>query len=78
MTEDVRLHALSRASAKFATFTVRASGGRLISYTYPSKTNGKDMTAYKFEVCLVGRNPQEYCLGYVKGKEGEWYFTMLS
>ena len=28
-------------------------------------------TAFKFDVWLVGQNPQEYCIGYVKGPKAE-------
>ena len=29
------------------------------------------MTAYKFEVWLVGNNPQHYCIGFIKGNESQ-------
>ena len=29
------------------------------------------MTAHKFEAWLVGNNPQDYCIGFVKGSEAE-------
>ena len=38
-------------------------------YTYISKKNGQEVTAYKFEVWLVGNNPQHYCIGFIKGNE---------
>ena len=65
------LKALSKSSAKVATFAVRLSDGGVESYTYANKSIGVKTTVYKFEVFLVGTNPEEYCKGYVKGKESE-------
>ena len=65
------LQALNKSSAPLATFAVRLSGGRVVKYAYTSKKDQKAVTAYKFEACLVGNSPQDYCIGFVKGSEAE-------
>ena len=40
-------------------------------YIYTSKKDQRAVTAHKFEVWLVGNNPQDYCIGFVKGSEAE-------
>ena len=65
------LKALTKSSARVATFAVRFSGGAVEKYSYQEKKTGADKTGHKFETFLVGNNPQEYCRGYVKGSEQE-------
>ena len=65
------LHALSKSSGRVATFAVSLSGGRVVEYTYRNKKDNQLVTAQKFEAWLVGQNPQEYCIGYVKGSKAE-------
>ena len=65
------LKALTKSSAKVATFAVRLSDGGVEKYTYPNKSTVVETTAYKFEVFLVGTNPEEYCKGYVKSTESD-------
>ena len=65
------LHNLNNISGQVASFTVRVCGGRVIRYTYKSKKDEHTVTAHKFEVWLVGTNPQDYCIGFVKGSETE-------
>ena len=60
------LKALTKSSAKVATFAVRLTDGGLETYTYLDK-KGQEITAHKFEVFLVGNKSEEYCRGYVKG-----------
>ena len=85
------LQALNKNSARVATFAVRPCGGRVAQYTYTSKRNQRAVTAHKFEVWLVGKNPQDYCIGFVKGSEAEcknakkkytedtaWYLSKVS
>jgi hypothetical protein len=66
------LQALNKSSARIATFAVRPCGGRLAQCTYTSKKDQRSVTAHKFEAWLVGNNPQDYCIGFVKGSEAEW------
>ena len=40
-------------------------------HSYTSKKDQRAVTAYKFEAWLVGINPQDYCIGFVKGSEAE-------
>ena len=65
------LHNLNKSSGKVASFAVRVCGGRVIRCTYMSKTDQHTVTAHKFEVWLVGTNPQDYCIGFVKGSAAE-------
>ena len=65
------LQALNKSSARVATFAVRPCGGRVVRYTYTSKKDQRAVTAHKFEAWLVGNNPQDYCIGFVKGSEAE-------
>ncbi len=60
------LSALNKSSAKVAEFPVRLAGGKVLQYTYKNKTTGSDVQASKFEVCMVGPNPESYCIGYVR------------
>ena len=64
------LKALTKSSAKVATFVVKLSGGNVDSYAYTNK-KGQDVTAHKFEVSLVGKKPEDYCKGYVKSTQSE-------
>ena len=66
MTAMQNLKALSKSSARLATFAVRLCDGESETYTFTSKKSGQLTTANKFEVTLVGKNPEEYCKGYVK------------
>ena len=65
------LKALSKSSARLATFAVRLCDGESETYTFTSKKSGQLTTANKFEVTLVGKNPEEYCKGYVKASKEE-------
>lgn len=60
------LGALNKSSARLATFAVRLCGGRVVEYTYKNKKDNQEVKAQKFEVWLVGQNPEHYCIGYVK------------
>ena len=40
-------------------------------YTYTSKKDNLPVNAHKFEAGLVGNNPQDYCIGFLKGSEAE-------
>ena len=71
MTHMQNLKALTKSSARIATFAVRLCDGAVENYTYTHKKTGQQTTAHKFEVSLVGNNPQEYCKGYVKASEEE-------
>ena len=63
------LGALNKSSARLATFAVRLCGGRVVEYTYKNKKDNQEVKAQKFEVWLVGQNPEHYCIGYVKSSE---------
>lgn len=58
---------LNKSSAKLASWTVRATNGRIVHYSYTRM--GKEVKQSKFEVHLVSTNESEYCIGYVKGPE---------
>ena len=66
----LNLKALTKSSAKVATFVVRLSGGEIEKYSYTNK-KGAEVTAHKFEVFIVGNKPEEYCKGYVKSSSSE-------
>ena len=53
------MKALTKSSAKVATFVVKLSGGHVESYAYTNK-KGQDVTAQKFEVSLVGKKTQDF------------------
>ena len=61
------LGALNKSSARVATFALKLWNARVVQYTYRNKKDNKEVLAHKFEVCLVGENPEQYCYGYVKG-----------
>ncbi len=63
------LQHLNKSSGKIATFAVRLWGGRVVDYQYKRRPDYQLVTQHKFEVWLVGSNPQAYCIGYVKGTE---------
>ena len=65
------LQALNKSSARVATFAVRPCGGKVVRYAYTSKRDQRAVTAHKFEAWLVGNNPQDYCIGFVKGSEAQ-------
>ena len=69
---DQPLSALNRSSARLASFTIRVCCPHVSQYSYQSKRNQQMVTAFKFEAWLVGNNPGEYCLGFVKGSEAEY------
>ena len=58
---------LTNSSGRVATFEVKLAGARTDEYTYKYKSEGREVHAHKFDVWLVGRDPQHYCAGYVKG-----------
>ena len=45
----------------------------MVKYQYRKKKDDPNslVTAYKFEVYLVGTNAQDYCIGFVKASEAE-------
>ena len=55
--------ALNKSSCRLASFPVKADGGRVVDYKYTIKKDGREVHAYKFEVWLVGSNPEHYCIG---------------
>ena len=61
------LSSLNKSSAKVVAFPVSMAMGNLVEYTYPSKKNNGTVKAQKFEVYVVGKNPGDYCIGFVKG-----------
>jgi len=60
------LNALSKGSAKVATFVVRVHGPEIKEYPYECKKTRQNLKGHKFEVYLVGNNPEWYCIGFVK------------
>ena len=60
------LNCLNKSSAKVAEFPVQMAMGKIVNYTYFSKRDCSTVQAQKFEVYVVGRNPEAYCIGYVK------------
>ena len=64
------MKALSKSSAKVATFVVKLSKGDVESYAYTNR-KGQDVTAHKFEVFLVGKKTEDYCKGFVKSTQSE-------
>ena len=38
-----------------------------MEYTYANRKDGRTITAHKFEAWLVGDDPTDYCVGFVKG-----------
>ena len=61
------LGALNKSSGRVSTSHVRFARARTDEYTYNNKRDGREVQAHKFEVWLVGRDPQHYCVGYAKG-----------
>ena len=66
MTQLQDLKSLNKSSARVATFAAKLCDGIVEKYTYFQKISQQQVTAHKFEVTLVGSNPQEYCKGFVK------------
>ena len=69
MTQLQNLKSLNKSSARVATFAVKLCDGIVEHYTYFQKGSQQQVTANKFEVTLVGRNPQDYCKGFVKASK---------
>ena len=69
MTDLQDLKSLNKSSGKVATFAAKLCGGVVEQYDYLHKGNQQKVTAHKFEVTLVGRNPQDYCKGFVKASK---------
>ena len=69
MTQLQNLKSLNKSSAKVATFAAKLCDGIVEQYTYLQKGSQQQVTAHKFEVTLVGRNPQDYCKGFVKASK---------
>ena len=61
------LNSLNKSSAKVGEFPVQLAMGKILEYTYFSKKDCSTVQAQKFEVYVVGQNPEAYCIGYVKG-----------
>jgi hypothetical protein len=57
----------NKNSAKIGHFLVKIYNGKLQEYAYEQKQTKAKMTANKFECILVGDNPSDYMLGFVKG-----------
>ena len=66
MANFVDIVALTRNSAKVATFVVRVHGPQVTEYTYIYKKNQKSVTAKKLEINLIGKSAESYCVRYVK------------
>ena len=60
------LNSLNKNSAKVLEFPVQMAMGKIVNYTYFSKRDCSTIQAQKFEVYVVGQNPEAYCIGYVK------------
>ena len=71
MTQLQNLKSLNKSSARVATFAAKLCDGIVEQYTYFKKGSQQQVTAHKFEVTLVGRNPQDYCKGFVKASKGD-------
>ena len=69
MTQLQDLKSLNKSSARVATFAAKLCDGIVEQYTYVKKGSQQQVTAHKFEVTLVGRNPQDYCKGFVKASK---------
>ena len=69
MTQLQNLKSLNKSSARVATFAAKLCDGIVEQYTYFQKGTQQQVTAHKFEVTLVGRNPQDYCKGFVKASK---------
>ena len=69
MTQLQDLKSLNKSSARVATFAAKLCDGIVEKYTYFQKISQLQVTAHKFEVTLVGSNPQEYCKGFVKASK---------
>ena len=69
MTQLQNLKSLNKSSARVATFAAKLCDGIVEQYTYFQKGSQQQVTAHKFEVTLVGRNPQDYCKGFVKASK---------
>ena len=67
MASSLDLGALSKSSAKIASFVVAVNGARIVQYTYTRKKDGQTIQAERFEARLVGRKAESYCVGLVKG-----------
>ena len=69
MTQLQDLKSLNKSSAKVATFAAKLCDGIVEEYTYVKRGTQQQVTAHKFEVTLVGCNPQDYCKGFVKASK---------
>ena len=67
MVTPIDLGLCNKASAKVASFLVKATMGKPSKYSYKDKRSGADVTVYQFETKLVGENPCSYCIVFVKG-----------
>ena len=67
MASPSSLAAVNKSSARLGHFLVKVANAKSSTYTYKDKRNGSDVNAAKFELHLVGENPSDYCIGYVKG-----------
>ena len=71
MTQLQDLKCLNKSSARVATFAAKLCDGIVEKYTYFQKISQQQVTARKFEVTIVGSNPQEYCKGFVKASKAD-------
>ena len=67
MVNVCSLGEFNKSSAKVGRFLVKVSHGWTKSYEYEKKGTGQTVKAQKFECFLVGSNPSDYMVGFVKG-----------
>ena len=63
------LSALNKQSAKVATFLVKVVRADMVVFMYKSRRDGSEQTAQCWECHLLGENPENYCVGCVKGSD---------
>ena len=71
MDVHIELGALTKSSAKIASFLVKMVDGKPGTYSYKNPRTGNNVTVHQFLTKLVGENPSFYCIGFVKGTEIE-------
>ena len=66
MTNYLDFGALTRNSNRVAIFVVRMRGPQVTVYTYTSKKIKNTVNAKQFEVYLISKTAESYCVGYVE------------
>ena len=66
---DLTFTALTRGSAKTASFVVRVLFPRNSTWEYQSKFTGQMKQGHNFECYLAGEDPKHYAVGNVKGAD---------